>query len=79
MQMKHKKFDPNKFKKIVQRHVRAHEYFEKFSNLYGPGLIVKFIMVGTSLCVHGFVLLEVEVRIRISFEYLICHILVSER
>lgn len=60
MQFKRKKFDLNKFKAIAQRHVRACAYFECFSDLYAPSLIVKCIIIATAMCLNGFILLEVS-------------------
>lgn len=61
MQMKRGKFELVKFKAVAQRHVRACAYFECFSDLYGPALILKFIMIATMMCLNGFILIEVRI------------------
>lgn len=69
MQMKEEQFDLDEFKKIVQRHVRACEYFGKFSDLYAPSLIMKYSLIAITICLNGFMLLEVR---KCCLKFIVC-------
>lgn len=55
--------DSKNLKEIIELHVEACDYFEKFNKIYVPQVLTKFLSVAMFVCVCGFQIMEVKFKL----------------
>lgn len=61
MSLKRGAFEKQYLKAAIQMHVKAYEYFQRMNTIFGPTLVMCFIMIAIFLCANSFILLEVRI------------------